>query len=234
MYMFKNMNFLVKLSFRSPKIFQINPIISTKLFFRPSFNLYPLCPLHTSLPFFNDSDSSSSSKFNYEKPPVSETIVPTPMASAFRNMFDDSAIHSSQMVSRLTNDGFITNNEIEVKGPVISLNGELIMWDVPQGLGHGKGGDGGVFNNWTSNFLKVFEVITPRPELLIFGTGKSLVPIPSHIKQYLNGLGIQIEVVDTRNAVATFKVLAEEGRNVAAALLPLTPTSARTGKPLIT
>ncbi|CAB4405270.1 unnamed protein product [Rhizophagus irregularis] len=227
------MNFLVKLSFRSPKTFPINRVASTKLFFRQSPNLYPLCSLHTSLPFFDDSNSkpsSSSSKFNYEKPPVSDTIVPTPMASAFKNMFDGSAIHSIQMLSRLTNDGFITSNEIEVKGPVILLNGDLIMWDVPQG-DHGKGS---VFNNWTTDFLKVFEVIKPRPELLIFGTGKSVVPIPSHIRQYLNGLGIQIEIVDTRNALATFNVLAEEGRNVATALLPLIPTSARTGKSLIT
>lgn len=160
------MNFLVKLSFRSPKTFPINRIASTKLFFRPSPNLYPFYSLHTSLPFFDDSNSKSSSpsKFNHEKPPVSDTIVPTPMASAFRNMFDDSAIHSIQMLSRLTNDGFITSNEIEVKGPVILLNGDLIMWDVPQD-GHGKGG---VFNNWTTDFLKVFEVITPRPGELLY------------------------------------------------------------------
>jgi hypothetical protein len=38
-------------------------------------------------------------------------------------------------------------------------------------------------------------------ELLIFGTGKSVVPIPSHIKQHLYGLGIQTEVVDTVNSL---------------------------------
>jgi hypothetical protein len=159
------MNFLVKLSFLPPKAFPINRIASTRLFFRPSPNLYSLCSLHTSLPFFNDSNSkhsssSSSSKFNYEKPPVSDTIVPTPVASAFKNMFDDSAINSAQMVSRLTNNGFITNDEIEVKGPVILLNGDLIMWDVPQGQGLSKGG---VFDDWSTEFLKIFEVITPRP-----------------------------------------------------------------------
>ncbi|RIA96152.1 NADH dehydrogenase 1 alpha subcomplex assembly factor 3 [Glomus cerebriforme] len=156
------------------------------------------------------------------------------MSSAFKNMFDDSAIYSSKMISRLTKDGFITTNDVEIKGPIILLNGDLFMWDVPQGQGLGqiKDGKGGVFDNWIINFLKLFEVVIPRPELLIFGTGKSFIPIPSHIKQYLNDLGIQTEIVDTSNAIATYNVLAEEGRMVAAALLPLTPTSARTGNPL--
>ena len=34
-------------------------------------------------------------------------------------------------------------------------------------------------------------------ELLIFGTGKSFVPIPLNVKKYINDLGIQIESVDS-------------------------------------
>ncbi|CAG8654525.1 14360_t:CDS:2 [Funneliformis caledonium] len=214
------MNLLGKLAFRLPKISFINQM------------LFPFSSLHTSSTLYNSIPKSSPSQLNDDEPPKSDTIVPTSLSSAFKNMYDDSAILSSQAISRLTRNGFITRDEIEVKGPVILVNGDIFMWNVPQGQGFGQGINrkGGVFDNWIVDFLKLFEVITPKPDLLVFGTGKSFVPIPSNIKQYINDLGMQTEVIDTKNAVATFNVLAEEGRNVAAALLPLTPTCSRTGK----
>lgn len=79
------------------------------------------------------------------------------------------------------------------------------------------------------------------------GTGpRGLFPPPS-FKKYLNGLGIQVDVLDSvssllpfavhaadlqyleRNACSTYNLLSEEGRRVAAALYPLAPLSARTG-----
>lgn len=32
------------------------------------------------------------------------------------------------------------------------------------------------------------------PEMLIFGTGESVVPPPKEIKEYISGLGIQLDV----------------------------------------
>ncbi|CAG8769922.1 14199_t:CDS:2, partial [Acaulospora morrowiae] len=115
-------------------------------------------------------------------------------------------------------------------GPVVLLNGELFLWDVPQGVGNGydRGNLGGVFDGWKEDFLKIFEVIIPRPELLIFGTGKTFIPIPLEVRNYIYKLGLQIDVLDTDNALATFNVLAEEGRDVAAVFLPIRPTNART------
>ena len=79
-------------------------------------------------------------------------------------------------------------------------------------------------------------------EILVFGTGKRLVPPPPSIRQYLNKIGIQIDVMDTvrtfigrletgmsdfdefkRNACSTYNLLTEEGRRMAAALLPMVP-----------
>ncbi len=48
------------------------------------------------------------------------------------------------------------------------------------------------------------------------------MPLPPQIKAYLGGLGIQVEVQDSRNASSTYNMLHEEGRVVAAALLPPT------------
>ena len=77
-------------------------------------------------------------------------------------------------------------------------------------------------------------------EILLIGTGKSVNPLPATLRQYLNKLGIQVDVMDSVrdasllghfspdpgvipqwNACTTYNLLAEEGRRVAAALLPL-------------
>ncbi|CAG8455658.1 23592_t:CDS:2 [Cetraspora pellucida] len=137
-------------------------------------------------------------------------------------MFDDSLIRSWTMIRKVTKYGFITSNELRVKGPVILINGTLFLWNVPQGsFGQEITRIDNVFNGWNKDFLKIFEIITPKPELLIFGTGKMSVPIPLEIRDYIHKLGLQIEYSDTDNAVSTFNVLAEEGRNVAAAFLPI-------------
>lgn len=79
-------------------------------------------------------------------------------------------------------------------------------------------------------------------EILLLGTGKRISQAPPALRAYLNQLGIQVDVMDTvcepiiiwnvfllnvlpsqRNACSTYNLLSEEGRRVAAALLPLTP-----------
>ncbi|CAG8576336.1 6839_t:CDS:2 [Paraglomus brasilianum] len=146
------------------------------------------------------------------------------MASAFNNMFDDSATRSVTLVKQIRDDGFLLSTGVRLFGPVILLNGDVFLWDVPQ--------NSKLSDEWNVDFMKIFDVIVPKPELLIIGTGKSIVPIAPKIRQYIHKLGMQIEILDTKNASSTFNVLTEEGRRVAAALLPLNPTSARTGKAL--
>ena len=76
-------------------------------------------------------------------------------------------------------------------------------------------------------------------EILLLGTGASMSPPPQFIRDYLRSLGIQLDFMDTvsylakqiihishdnlkRNACSTYNLLSEEGRRVAAALLPAT------------
>ncbi|KNZ46618.1 hypothetical protein VP01_711g9 [Puccinia sorghi] len=84
--------------------------------------------------------------------------------------------------------------------------------------------------------FKLFELLAPRPEMLIFGAGHSILTIPpptiASIKRYLNALGIQLDVLDTRNACANYNLLVEEGRSVAGLFLTLDPIDSRTAKPL--
>lgn len=66
-------------------------------------------------------------------------------------------------------------------------------------------------------------------DLLIIGTGPTVVPIAPAVRQYLNNLGIRLEIQDTRNASAQFNLLATERGvgQVAAALIPIGWTEAR-------
>nr|CAG8434685.1 7034_t:CDS:10 [Entrophospora candida] len=160
-----------------------------------------------------------SSSINHGQQKNSTSSVP------FTNMFDDSISRSSILINRLTKHGFVTSNNLKIRGPILILNKNLFLWDVPQKV---NGGGKGVFDEWNKDFLKIFEIVIPKPELLIFGTGQRFVPIPLEIKNYIYDLGMQLDAMDSDNAASTFNVLTEEGRNVAAALLPIYPTSART------
>ncbi|KAE8221147.1 hypothetical protein CF319_g5445 [Tilletia indica] len=98
----------------------------------------------------------------------------------------------------------------------------VLMWDAPalEGvvLPNGKG-----WEEWVEEegaVWKALELVQPRPEILVFGTGRTVLPLPQNIKSYLNSLGVQVDVQNTRAACSTFNLLIEEGRRVGAALLP--------------
>ncbi|KAK0544142.1 hypothetical protein OC846_006170 [Tilletia horrida] len=98
----------------------------------------------------------------------------------------------------------------------------VLMWDAPplEGmvLPNGKG-----WEEWISQqdaIWKALEIVQPRPEILLFGTGKTVLPLPQQIKSYLNSFGVQVDVQSTRAACSTYNLLIEEGRRVGAALLP--------------
>ncbi|KAF8138737.1 NADH dehydrogenase 1 alpha subcomplex assembly factor 3 [Boletus edulis] len=102
-------------------------------------------------------------------------------------------------------------------GPVLFLEGNVLLWDVP------CIGGMGAWDAWTKAHWEVFDVVVPKPEILIFGTGARMELVPGHIRGYIKELGIQMDVMDTKNACSTYNLLAEEGRRVAAALLPVEP-----------
>ena len=57
-------------------------------------------------------------------------------------------------------------------------------------------------------------------DLILFGTGSRIRPLPPAVSSYLQQLGIGYEVLQSNNALATFNMLAEEERLVMAALVP--------------
>ncbi|EJU06604.1 DUF498-domain-containing protein [Dacryopinax primogenitus] len=116
-------------------------------------------------------------------------------------------------VAQITSSGVELSDGLVLRGPAILLNGRAFLWDPPPAGGSWKG--------WGKETWGLLEVVVPRPEILLFGTGRSLILPPPSVRTYLNEMGIQVDFMDTRNACSTYNLLLEEGRRVAAALLPL-------------
>ncbi|TFY54336.1 hypothetical protein EVG20_g9748 [Dentipellis fragilis] len=111
--------------------------------------------------------------------------------------------------------GIQLQDGILIPAACIFLEGKVFLWDVPPHP----------WSGWTKERFEIFDVVVPKPEILLIGTGRSVVPPPPELRQYLNELGIQVDVMDTWNACTTYNLLSEEGRRVAAALLPYDPKS---------
>lgn len=134
--------------------------------------------------------------------------------SSFTNILADENPPPVQ-VKTITNDGIQLLDGLMIPSACIFLGGKVFLWDVPPTLWEG----------WGKEHFEIFEPVVPKPEILLLGTGKTISRTPPFLRKYLNQMGIQVDVMDTRNACATYNLLSEEGRRVAAALLPLLPRS---------
>ena len=65
------------------------------------------------------------------------------------------------------------------------------------------------------------EVLSPRPEFVLLGTGAELRRPPPSLTKALEALNVGLEAMDSRAAARAWGVLRAEGRDVAAALYPL-------------
>ncbi|HEX8225211.1 MAG TPA: Mth938-like domain-containing protein [Allosphingosinicella sp.] len=69
--------------------------------------------------------------------------------------------------------------------------------------------------------LQDLLALDPAPEFLLLGTGPRLVHPPRALREALAGLGIGLEVMDSRAAARAWGLLRGEERWIAAALMPL-------------
>ena len=74
-----------------------------------------------------------------------------------------------------------------------------------------------------ANDWGLLGLVWPKPELLILGVGGTMMPLAMEARRVINGMGIGVDVQDTRNAAAQFNLLATERGvgGVAAALVPV-------------
>ncbi|KAJ9476893.1 hypothetical protein PHBOTO_000579 [Pseudozyma hubeiensis] len=154
----------------------------------------------------------------------------SPSSSSPLNAGSTVVISSTSPTSLTLSDGLVLSE------PVVILNNSVFLFDspplpfdraTPSGLGWEawlgvssiKPGKMAVTQK-VKDIFAVFELVDDRPEILLFGTGPRVLPPPQPIRQHINELGIQLDVMSTHDAASTFNMLSEEGRKVAAILLP--------------
>ncbi|KAL2350847.1 hypothetical protein BJ546DRAFT_856883 [Cryomyces antarcticus] len=138
-------------------------------------------------------------------------------------------------IDACTSDGFALDNGLRVSGcGILLVAGEAFRWK-PWSSGRlggspssSTGGAGKLVNakgQWEVDRAAwgILDLVWPKPDLLIIGTGPGIIPIAPSTRKHINELGIRLEVQDTRNASAQFNLLATERgvQQVAAALIPM-------------
>jgi NADH dehydrogenase [ubiquinone] 1 alpha subcomplex assembly factor 3 len=128
-------------------------------------------------------------------------------------------------------DGFALNNGSRITGAgVMLVGGEAFKW---RPWIREEGGNSNIKNNklknakgqWEADSMVwgALDLVWPKPDLLILGTGPGILPLSPKTRNDLTELGIRVEVQDTRNAAAQFNLLATERglQQVAAAFVPI-------------
>ncbi|SPO19910.1 uncharacterized protein UTRI_00308_B [Ustilago trichophora] len=155
----------------------------------------------------------------------------------FFNILESSDPSSTISISSTSQTSLTLHDGLVLSEPVVILNNQVFLWDhpklnqdyaVPSGIGWEAWLGIEKLNPGTklkvSQKIKevfgIFEIVDDRPEIVLFGTGKRVLPPPGPVREYLNGLGIQLDVQSTHDAASTYNMLTEEGRKVAAILIP--------------
>jgi NADH dehydrogenase [ubiquinone] 1 alpha subcomplex assembly factor 3 len=133
-------------------------------------------------------------------------------------------------IDACVSDGFHLNNGLKTSdgSGMLLVGGEAFLWRPWQGTPDKKpaamlskagtleiGGSGGAWG--------LLELLWPKPDLLIVGTGGKTWLLSKETREFINGLGVKIDVMDTGHASAAYNLLATERGmdSVAAAMLPI-------------
>ena len=114
---------------------------------------------------------------------------------------------NSDLLIRAYGDGFITIGEQQYSQSLILTRDRLITNWHPQQIAELRHED----------FDPVLEMY---PEILVLGTGNTLIFPSPVLTAHLLQSGIGVEVMDTAAACRTYNILLSEQRKVVAALLP--------------
>ena len=95
-------------------------------------------------------------------------------------------------------------------GPILIFGDRVVPWRGAEAAGAAK----------LAGLEPVLSA-APPVELILFGLGSCPAPLAPALRRSLAQRGVRVEAMDTGAACRTFNVLAGEGRQVAAALLPV-------------
>ncbi|KAI6649479.1 NADH dehydrogenase [Oopsacas minuta] len=114
---------------------------------------------------------------------------------------------SASVVERVNVNGFFIQGKWYL-GSVGLLPRHIYNWRVKS------------FRDISPTNLALFVLLYPHLELVVLGTGTRIERVDREVIRYLRDSGISVEIQDTRHAASTFNYLLDEGRSVAAALIP--------------
>ncbi|KEQ72955.1 hypothetical protein M436DRAFT_47636 [Aureobasidium namibiae CBS 147.97] len=132
-------------------------------------------------------------------------------------------------IDACAHDGFALNSGLKIAGSgVLLVGGDAFNWKPWIREGRKEGTIGFLRNNkgqWevAEHSWGLLDAVWPKPDLLILGTGPTIIPVSPETRKHISDLGIRLEVADTRNAASQFNLLATERgvQQVAAALIPI-------------
>lgn len=146
-------------------------------------------------------------------------------------------------VDACTSDGFHLDNGVKTEGGrgIILVGGEAFEWEpwriiAPENNPATQAatpGPGMLLDTrrgtlaFPTQTLGLLELLHPKPDLLIIGTGGKLWMLDAATRKYIGDvLGCRIDAMDTPNAAAAYNLLAKErgiegGAGVGAILLPI-------------
>ncbi|KAI3449008.1 hypothetical protein Pfo_005673 [Paulownia fortunei] len=154
-----------------------------------------------------------------EAPPRHHTALPS-LRRAFSlydqiNLIDN--VPEDQLVSKVPNfllcfgrfddTGFKVNG-VRYEGSLLCVGNLLMSW-TPKKV-----------SEITVESLSIFKTVRPIPEILILGCGRYIQQVNPELRSFIRSTGMKLEAIDSRNAASTYNILNEEGRIVAAALIP--------------
>lgn len=110
-------------------------------------------------------------------------------------------------VDSCLDDGFIVG-DVQVEGSIVCVGDVWLRWS-PR-----------TWSEVTMESLAILDAVLPIPDIVVLGSGKSIQQVPRDLMDALRKRFVAVEAVDTKNAVATFNILNQEGRKVVGAFIP--------------
>ena len=155
---------------------------------------------------------------SYEGPGKTTVAILNEESSGLVNMVDSFAV-----------DGFRLNDDTKILGPCVifptQVLGNKMITMYHQKL------NSMLFTAWnvsgaediSEESLALFTILDPKLDVLVIGHGltkSSRNPVDPRTILKMRQKGLNVEVLTTENAISTYNFLVEEGRVVAAALIP--------------
>ncbi|XP_062563184.1 NADH dehydrogenase [ubiquinone] 1 alpha subcomplex assembly factor 3 [Armigeres subalbatus] len=114
------------------------------------------------------------------------------------------------LINSFSQVGFRLSNDMKVIGPMAIFPRSVLSWNVED------------HDDISEESLSLFTALEPKIDILIVGIGdqQTTPAFTKKIIEFMKKYRINVEVLSTEQACATFNFLNAEGRVVAAALIP--------------